>query len=345
MTQVITRYFEDVNAAGAVKRALHSKGFPLSDLRLLTEAKSATRALSNARVLPKSIKAYEKKLAKGGAVLLAKATFKPLGAAQLVRSMTSEMGAAVMKGAVEEVYVIDKPGRPRPILSAHPRMMTRKRQAQSSTFHMANWPIQLLSKRKPKDEFAFPRHSRMASFPIPLLSRRKPGDAFAFPRHARMANFPIPLISKRKPKDNFAFPRHARMADVILPLISKRKPYSDSFIPRHGRMATVPFPLLINGRTGVHALVPGAPRMAAYPVPLLSDRKPSDSFAFPRHARMAAFPLPLISRRKPFTGSMIPKHGRMADAILPLIVKHGAGRAGEGFSFSKLLGWSTPSGK
>jgi hypothetical protein len=61
----------------------------------------------------------------------------------------------------------------------------------------------------------------MANFPIPLLSDRKPMDASIIPRHARMANFPIPLISKRKPFTGSVVPRHGRMADAILPLVIK----------------------------------------------------------------------------------------------------------------------------
>jgi hypothetical protein len=63
----------------------------------------------------------------------------------------------------------------------------------------------------------------MANFPMGLISRRKPIDAFAFPRHARMADLFLPLLSKRKPFTGSIIPKHARMADFILPLVTKRK--------------------------------------------------------------------------------------------------------------------------
>lgn len=342
MTQLITRYFESESKAFTVKRTLQFSGFPRNDLLIFTDAGGLTEALVDEHVDPKTAAAYEKKLGAGGAVLVIKATYKPLGAARLAREMTAEQGAVDMGDLVEEVYVPFKASTEvRSILSDHPLFLTRTKDHSSTGNYMADWPIPLISRRKPTDEFAFPRHARMANFPIPLISRRKPRDRFAFPRHARMASFPIPLISKRKPFDGFAFPRHARMAAIPIPLLSKRKPYTGSLIPKHQRMANWPFPHLIDGETGTNSLVPGGARMANFPISLISKRKPKDKFAFPRHARMANFPISLISKRKPFTGSIVPRHGRMADAILPLVVKNAESKGGEGFSFSALFGIPT----
>jgi hypothetical protein len=344
MTQVISRYFEDAAKARAAKRTLEHARFPREDLFVLSEPETLLKDLAERKVDPETAAAYHERLSKGGAVFVAKATFKPLGAAKLVRSITADMGASPMAGRIEEVYVKDRPGRVGSVYTDHPLFLSRRPGPPRENVHMADWPIPLISRRRPADAFAFPRHARMANFPIPLISRRKPADNFAFPRHARMASFPIPLLSKRKPYDKFAFPRHKRMADFPIPLISQRKPFTGSLFPRHQRMATVPFPLLINGKTGTNALIPGGPRMANFPIPLLSERKPSDKFAFPRHARMANWPIGLISKRKPFTGSAIERHGRMADAILPLIVKHAESKSAEGaksFSFSSYFGWPT----
>ncbi|WP_282128172.1 PucR family transcriptional regulator [Roseobacter litoralis] len=345
MTQVITRYFENAAQASMIKRTLVVERFPGRDLKVYTEPKGLVEALSAENVDPETAKAYKKKMASGGAVLLAKATYVPLGAARMTREITARMGAADMGDLTEEVYVKDPPGRTASVLSGHPHMLSRRRDPDSKTYHMADWPIPLISRRKPSDEFAIPRHGRMANFPIPLLSKRKPKDNFAFSRHARMANFPIPLLSKRKPWEGFAFPRHARMANFPIPLLSKRKPYTGSMIGRHQRMANWPFPHLINGKTGTNSLIPGAPRMANFPIPLLSKRKPADKFAFDRHARMANFPLPLLSKRKPVDKFAFPRHARMADAILPLIVRRADTETTEAdaarFSFSKLFGFPT----
>lgn len=341
MTQVITRYFESKAKGFSVKRTLQFEKFPRKDIRIFTDPEGLVEALTAEHVDPTAAAAYAERLKSGGAVMLAKATYRPLGAAKLTRKVAADLGAADMGSITEEVYVKDRPGRSASILTEHPLFLTRARDRSPTGYYMADWPIPLISRRKPADEFLFPRHMRMAAFPIPLISRRKPADSFAFPRHARMAAFPIPLLSKRVPADKFAFPRHARMAAFPIPLISRRKPYTGSLIPRHQRMANWPFPHLINGKTGTNALVPGGARMANFPIPLLSDRKPFTGSVIPKHGRMANFPIPLLSKRKPFTGSVIPKHGRMANAILPLVIKHGESEGGNGFSFSRMLGLET----
>ena len=345
MTQVITRYFESESKAYSTKRRLQFERFPRKDLWIFTDPDGLVETLTSENVAKATAEGYAKRLASdGGAVFLAKATYKPLGVAKLTRQVTADMGAADMGGLVEEVYVKDRPGKKDSILTEHPLILSRARDHNPSNYYMADWPIPLISRRKPMDESVFPRHARMANWPIPLLSKRKPSDNFAFSRHARMAAFPIPLLSKRTPSDKFAFPRHARMAAFPIPLLSKRKPSTSSMIGRHARMANWPFPHLINGKTGTNALVPGGKRMANFPISLISKREPMSASIFSKHARMASFPIPLLSKRKPFTGSMVPRHGRMADAFLPLVIKHAESKSASGhsgFSFSRLFGLPT----
>ncbi|WP_299498486.1 PucR family transcriptional regulator [uncultured Roseobacter sp.] len=345
MTQVITRYFDSVEQARLVRQELvYRRRFNQKILRLYEDAKGAADALVAADVAAETAEAYQKRLAKGGAVLMVRAGFKPLSVAQTARNVTAAMGAVDLGDLVEEVYVKDALKPSLSILQDHPLMFTRPRDPYATNFHMADWPIPLISRRKPFAEMLFPPHARMADFPIPLISRRKPYTGSAIQPHARMANFPIPLISRREPFTGSIFPRHARMANFPIPLISRRKPYTGSLIPRHQRMANWPFPHLINGKTGTNSLIPGGPRMANFPISLLSGRKPFDKSIFKRHARMASFPISLISRRKPFTGSMFPRHARMADVLLPLVIKHGDGaprNANKGFSFSKFFGLPT----
>ncbi|QBF30253.1 PucR family transcriptional regulator [Thalassococcus sp. S3] len=321
MTKVITRYFETETRAYEVERELLSKRFPRNILRVYTQVEGLADTLTDANVTPETAEAYAWRVASGGAVVMVRAGIKPLGVAKTAREVMAEMGAADLGNLTEEVFVKDDPTSRTSVLSDHPLFLTRVKDPSRTNFYMADWPIPLISRRKPNTDSLIPRHARMANWPIPLIARIKPRDEFAFPRHARMADILLPLTIRREPSDNFVFPRHARMANWPIPLISKRKPYTGSLIGRHTRMANWPFPHLINGKTGSNSLMPGGPRMAAFPLDLLSDRKPSDKFAFPRHARMADLILPLISRRKPFTGSIFPKHARMADILLPLVLK------------------------
>ncbi|WP_299685398.1 PucR family transcriptional regulator [uncultured Tateyamaria sp.] len=345
MTKVITRYFDNAEAARkARKELLYIKRLNRRIVHLFEAETGSADALEAAGVASATAKAYADRLAKGGAVLLVRAGHKPLSVAQTSRDVMADMGAADLGDLVEEVEYKDKVERGLNVLRDHPLMLSRPRDPEATNFYMADWPIPLINRKKPFTMAVFPPHARMANWPIPLINRRKPYTKSIFSRHARMANFPIPLISKRTPKDKFAFPRHARMADFPIPLISRRKPYTGTMIGRHTRMANWPFPHLINGKTGTNALMPGGPRMANFPIPLLSDREPYTGSAFSRHARMANFPIPLISKRTPKDKFAFPRHARMADFILPLVIKGGdrkrSGKSG-GFSFSEMLGIPT----
>ncbi len=347
MTQVITRYFESAAQARLVRRELvQRRRFSSRIVDIYEQADGLVDALTAQQVAPETATAYQKHMKKNGAVLLVRAGHKPLSVAQTTRDVMAEMGAADMVNLVEEVTVPETFKPTLSVLQDHPRIMTRGPDRYSNDYHMADWPIPLISRRKPFREMLFEPGAHMANWPIPLLSKRVPKDNFAIPRHGRMANFPIPLISKRVPKDRFAFPRHARMANFPLPLISRRVPKDRFAFPRHARMANWPFPHLINGkRSTENTLMPHGTRMANFPIPLLSRRVPKDKHALPRHGRMANFPIPLISKRQPKDNFAFPRHARMADMILPLVIKDSdkakSHTPSKGFSLSQVLGMST----
>ncbi|MEM8788877.1 MAG: PucR family transcriptional regulator [Pseudomonadota bacterium] len=344
MATVITRHFDSAARARSVERELLAARFSRKIVRVYTQADGLVDALTEAHVDPATAEAYRWRVEGGGAVVLVHAGHKPLGVATTARAVMARMWASDLGNLTEDVFVKDAVRPPSRILTDHPRFLTRDRDPGDTNYHMADWPLPLLSRRKPYTGMLMKPHARMAAWPLSLTIRYKPRDEFAFPRHARMADILFPLTIRRKPLDNFAFPRHARMANWPAPLLSRRKPYTRSRISRHARMANWPFPHLINGQTGRNALVPDGRRMADFPMPLLSDRKPVDKFAFPRHARMANLILPLLSRREPITASIFSGHARMADFLLPLVIrqdpqKPSAGR--DGFSLSRLLGLRT----
>ena len=320
MTKIITRYFNSVATARKVQAELvECRRFSPHIIDLYQAQKGVVKMLTKAHVARATAQAYRARLAKGGAVILVRAGYRPLCVARITREVTAALGAVNMGRLVEEVEIRDAPDPyANRVLTHHPLMLTRRRLPDSTHFHMANWPIPLISRRVPANlSLITPPDARMANWPIPLLSRRKPWDRFAFPRHARMANWPIPLLSRRKP-------------------------YTRTLIGPHTRMANWPFPLLINGKYGAGALIPGAPRMANWPIRLISRRTPADRFAFPRHARMANWPIPLLSRRKPWDRFAFPRHARMADFILPLITKpQDAPDQDKRWSLSRALGLPT----
>ena len=345
MTKIITRYFASAAAAQAAEFELvERRGFSPDIVGYFDRADGLAEQLSAANVDTDAAKSYEKHMAKGGAVILVCAGFRPLGVAKTARAELARFGAEDLSPMVEEVDVKDERRPGRSVMDHHPHMLKRQRSRFANSYHMADWPIRLISRRKPWSPSPFfGRHDRMADFPVPLLSGRKPFTGSIFPPHARMANFPIGLISKRKPITASIFPRHARMANFPIGLISRRKPFTGTAIGRHTRMANWPFPHLINGKASNNALVPGGARMANFPIPLISKRKPNTASIIAPHARMANFPIGLISKRKPFTGSIFPRHARMANVILPLTVRESQVKSPErkGFTISKMFGLPT----
>ena len=346
MTKVITRYFASAAQARSVKQELRNlKGVSPRIMEIVDSPADLVDRLTSQHVAPETAEAYRARLeAGGGAVLLVRAGYKPLGVARTTRETAARMGAVDMGDVTEEVYVKDdrRPGLS--VLPDHPLMLSRPRDPDTTTYYMADWPFPLIVRRARPPRRTMPGSPRFTGGLLPLISRSEPNTASIFPRHARMANWPIPLLSQRKPFTGSIFPRHARMAAFPIPLLSRRQPRNPTVIGRHTRMANWPFPLLINGQTGTNALMPGGPRMANWPISLLSKRRPFDKSIFGRHARMASFPIPLLSQRTPFTGSVIPRHARMAEAFLPLVLhrsEEASGDGGKGFSFSKVLGIPT----
>lgn len=349
MITLITRYFDSADTARSVKAELVTFERVASRIvHVFDTADGLADTLTAWGTFEDTAQAYAKRLASGGggAVLMVRAGYKPLGVAKTVRDICARAGAADMGDIVQDVRVQAEAGSGLSILEDHPHFMTKPLDSsRPRSLRVADWPIPLISRRKPYTEALFPRHARMANFPLPLTIRREPfSESLLSSRHAHMANFPIPLLSDRKPYTKSMISRHGRMANFILPLISRRKPYTGSIFPRHYRMANWPFPHLLDGKTGQNALMPGAPRMANFPIRLLSKRKPFTGSIIPRHGRMARFPIPLISHRKPYTKSAIQPHARMANMFLPLVTRRDSTASdggGTGFSFSKLLGMPT----
>ncbi|MEL7459702.1 MAG: PucR family transcriptional regulator, partial [Pseudomonadota bacterium] len=277
MTKIITRFFESSAQARAVKHELvNRQRLSVRIVSLFDSPAGMEDALTARGVVAATAKAYAERMgATGGAVLLVRAGYKPLGVAKTTRDVTAAMGAVDMGRIDEEAYV-KEPVRQLSVLPDQPLLLTRMRDPDSTTHHMANWPIPLISRRKPWNPTVFPRHQRMAAFPVPLLDERKPFDEFAFPRHARMANWPIGLLvpgHKYMAKFPFAHivPGHKHMAKFPFGhIVPGHKHYAKfpfgHLVPHKWRhMANWPFPLLINGKKHTNALVPGHKFMAKFP--------------------------------------------------------------------------------
>ncbi|MEM9249930.1 MAG: PucR family transcriptional regulator, partial [Pseudomonadota bacterium] len=109
MTTVITRYFEDAAQCRAVQsELLYSRGFPARIVTVFDSPDGLVGALTAAEVKAATADTYQAKMAKGGAVLLVRAGYRPLGAAKTTRLLAASMGGAALDNVVEQVVVKDK---------------------------------------------------------------------------------------------------------------------------------------------------------------------------------------------------------------------------------------------
>ena len=200
MTKVITRFFDSAAQAHAVKdELLYRRWFPQTIVRVFDDATGLADVLTEADVDAETARAYQTRMARGGGVVMVRAGYKPLGVAQITRDVCAQMGAADLGSLSEETFVKDPPYSGLSVLEDSPLFLTRRRDPTSTTYHMADWPIPLISRRKPFTGSLIPRNGHMANWPIPLLSTRKPYTESILARQARMANWPIPLLSTRNP--------------------------------------------------------------------------------------------------------------------------------------------------
>ena len=249
MTTVITRFFDDASDARAAKFELRNRqGISSSIMRTFTSADGLVDKLTDAKVDRGTAEAYASRMANGGTVLVVWAGFKPLGVAQIVRDVTADMGAADMGGLEEEVFVKDTRDPTLRVMQDHPHIMTRRPDPDIPNYRMADWPIPLISRRKPSSHSIFPPHQRMASEPIPLLyeaavgERYKPFTKSIFGRHARMANWPIGLLA----------PDNVRYGRFPFGLLVPGKNYMAKFpfghiVPGHKHYAKFPIDHLVPG--------------------------------------------------------------------------------------------------
>lgn len=347
MTTIITRYFENADHAEHAKRELvYGQRVSPSIIRIYDSADGLAETLKQAHVAEDAAKEYEKRMGKGGAVVAVRAGYKPLGVAKITREVLSAKGAADLGDFQEETFYKDERKRSLKILHEHPYMLTRRRQQSGDTYHMADFPIPLISRRKPYNDMVISRHGRMADKPIGLLlpgSKRYGRFPFDFliPGHKFMAKFPFGhIVPGHKFMAKFPFahivPGHKFMAKFPFGHIVPGHKFMAKFpfghiVPGHNRMANWPFPLLINGKQHTNSLVPGHKFMAKFPIDhLVPGHKFMAKFPFahivPGHKFMAKFPFAHIVPGHKFMAKfpfahIVPGHKHMAkfpfDHIVP----------------------------
>lgn len=373
MTVVISRYFDSVSKARSVKQELVLRRRLSQDIVGLFED-TETLAFAQAHGQTKGIleaatfDAYQSRLASGGAVLIVAAGSRPLGVAKTTREVFANSKAPELDGIVEERSVKDPIGQQAAFYSGYSLALTRRRDPWDTTYHMADWPIPLISRRKPWRGSLVDRNGFFANWPIAhLLPGSKRYGRWPFdllvPGNRYMAKFPFAhIVPGHRYMAKFPFahivPGHRFMAKFPFGHIIPGHKFQANFpfghlVPGGGRMANWPFPLLINGERGKNALMPGEPYMAKFPFAhIVPGHRFMAKFPFahivPGHKFMAKFPFGHIIPGHKFQanfpfGHLVPGGGRMANwpfALLTKDVKE-LGDLGRNFTVSKFFGIPT----
>ncbi len=344
MAKIITRFFESTEKAKITRHELvEMQRLPPVNVKILSSADDVDAMMGGEAFEKATVQEYKKRLKKGGAVMMVRAGYQPLGVARITRDTMAQMGAADLGDLVEEIQVKDEiQAASDKILPSHPRFFTRLRDPDSDTYHMANWPIPLLSRREPSNLSLFPQHARMASWPMGLLApSTKRYGRFPFgllvPRQRYMAKFPFAhIVPGHRFMAKFPFghlvPGHKFMAKFPFAHLVPGHRFMAKFpfghlVPGHARMARWPFPLLINEEQGTNSLVPGHKFMAKFPFAhLVPGHKFMAKFPFahivPGHKFMAKFPFDHIVPGHKFMARfpiahIVPGHKYMANFVYP----------------------------
>jgi len=197
MTTIITRVFPDAAEAESAVRRLTLRGLPRQDRHIITQSGDVKGALTQAQVHKSAVTPYASLIAKGHAVLVVHAGFKPLGVARITRDVlakfdTIDAGAA----AVEEHKLAWQPDHAPSVLKDHPLFLTLPDMPMpgriSSSFGMP-----LLKEHKDKGSLS--KSGKPASrffWPMPLLTKKsRSSSVFSGGRHMSKLFWPQRLVS------------------------------------------------------------------------------------------------------------------------------------------------------
>ena len=128
MTTIITRLYADRRAARAVQKKLLKEKFREADVALISakegEDKGALEErLRKADVHRNAAPVYAERIAGGGAAVVVRADYRPLGARRIAREVLADSAAVDAGAAPEEHEVKTPPPDPRPfpsVLTDHP---------------------------------------------------------------------------------------------------------------------------------------------------------------------------------------------------------------------------------
>jgi len=126
MTTIITRLYANERSANAVADRLSWEGLPKSAVKVVTgtDKDKIQHRMMQAQVHRDAAPIYAESVAGGTALLIVRATYKPLGAARIVREVTGSRKTIDVGVTQDDIYVRDLPDHAPSVLKEHPRFLT-----------------------------------------------------------------------------------------------------------------------------------------------------------------------------------------------------------------------------
>jgi len=207
MATVISRLFANEEAATAVRKRLQMKGFPNYVVRVVTSSMaSPAQTLARDGVADKTAAAYVKAIADGGAALVIRATYKPLGAVRIARETLEGVDAVDMGKLPEENVVKDGPDRAPRVLKGHPHFLTIRKAPgdREPALVSRSLGLRLLSEhRTERSVMHEPKRMSRYFWPTPLLSKKQRTNTVMKERsHMSRLFWPMPLLLNTKRRNS-----------------------------------------------------------------------------------------------------------------------------------------------
>ncbi|AHM02787.1 Light-harvesting protein [Roseibacterium elongatum DSM 19469] len=180
-------------------------GYPHDDIIVVSTAtKEPAETMAKAGVKDKTAAAYMERLEGDAAVLIVRASYRPLTATTIARELLAAEDTVDMGKLSEENVVKDAPAPAAPrILKEHPLFLTRRADVDSRRKGpiTPGWGFKLLSKRTPPENAVMKGGKFMSQgvWPMPLVSD-KPREKSVMTDHRFMSEsfWPAPLLSHKE---------------------------------------------------------------------------------------------------------------------------------------------------
>lgn len=210
MTTVITRLFQDEQTARYVAEKIVFLGVPSRAVSVISKESGADAdvlksKMVRAKVHETAVDAYLHHIHEGKAVVVVRATYKPLTAATKVRESMAKRDTIDVADVVDDYYMPDGPEKASSVLKEHPHFLTVRidKTGYEGAPISRGLGFRLLSARKNRGSAIRGGGFKSLMFwPMPLLSRKeRKKSVISGGRYVSQSIWPMALLS-RKPRSN-----------------------------------------------------------------------------------------------------------------------------------------------